>query len=448
MAKPVANMQELQEIPIGELNDISFDMESPLVTNDYNGQSLMAGLFDSFLGRESVFNDKRPHKGVVLLSSKVRTQPSYLFGLPLIGRKEVFRNFAVIRVPEIHGHIPPPDMQALSEATLEAKKKKGKSNAPDLETSQKLLISMHDAYFSVPIEEGSMKVMKPGDIVFLDGDGLIVSIVEPAEIGFFARAKNFFSSVFDFGGSSSSPNSGYEEPSDVSPYGLKGYNLKDDHKWSGVEIHYSAAEGPAENAVQILAARGYTYHFHIDRSGVTEMLIDPDQAVAHHSAGTQDKDGDVDGKSNNANIGICFANLGHGMERDERVTDRVVYSHLKDFPGWGEARVGWPDDWVEGYPGAPEPGFQQASANGDYWQKYTPEQLSALGTLIRDLQNGVYGDGARDIEYFSGHEDNQANKSDPGPAFTIQDGWDVLRNAGLKRGPNAASTKNTGPRIS
>ena len=72
MPKP-EDIEGLKDIKIGELNDISFDMEDPLLTNELDGESLLTNLLSAFVKRESAFDRKRPHKGIVLLSTKVQT---------------------------------------------------------------------------------------------------------------------------------------------------------------------------------------------------------------------------------------------------------------------------------------------------------------------------------------------------------------------------------------
>ena len=193
MPNPIEDIEQLKDIKIGELNDISFDLEDPLVTNEYDGKSLMSNMISAFLGRESAFDKKRPHKGIVLLSSKVQTlgitgikNSLVNSALELTSINKV-RNFAIVRVPEIHGHIPTPSMQALievAEDSYEPSKRNLITNTADLSERDKLLLSMHDPYFSSPIGAGNMRHLKPGDIVLLDGDGFIIELVEPAEVSF------------------------------------------------------------------------------------------------------------------------------------------------------------------------------------------------------------------------------------------------------------------------
>ena len=192
----------LSEIPIGELNNMAFRSDDPLVTNEYNGKSLLSGLMGKFLERINIFDNKRPHKGVVLLSAKVQmagvdlqsilppwatTAWSFLSG----DDNGNFRNFAIVRVPEVHGHLPTPNMQTIEAhagqiySPIADQRDDGRAQLPDQE---KLLLSMHDGYFSAPINDSDMPWLKPGDIVLLDGDGLIIQLVEPSAVGFWTRA--------------------------------------------------------------------------------------------------------------------------------------------------------------------------------------------------------------------------------------------------------------------
>tara|TARA_Y100000114_G_C11758094_1_gene328020 strand:- start:1280 stop:2545 length:1266 start_codon:yes stop_codon:yes gene_type:complete len=212
MPKP-EDIEGLKDIKIGELNDISFDMEDPLLTNELDGESLLTNLLSAFVKRESAFDRKRPHKGIVLLSTKVQT--TGVVGVHGIGLKALeflgvnnIRNFAVVRVPEIHGGIPIPNMQALVEVQANSYERSSKTPAKFAEISEqdKLLLSMHDPYFSAPIGSDGMEPLKPGDIVLLDGDGIIIKKVEDSEVGFFGRALQSIRSLF--GGGAGKPLGG------------------------------------------------------------------------------------------------------------------------------------------------------------------------------------------------------------------------------------------------
>ena len=175
------DIKDIKEIQLGELNDYSFDMEGPLVTNEFNGMSLFTGLLEKFLERVNIFSAKKPHKGIVLLSTVVNTEgmglPAWAHKVPGAGLVSTMRNFAVVRVPEVHAHIPSPSMQLLLETNeLDAA---GRAQLP---TEDKLLLSMHDAYFSAPIGSDGMQQIRSGDIVLLDGDGFIIKIVDPTEV--------------------------------------------------------------------------------------------------------------------------------------------------------------------------------------------------------------------------------------------------------------------------
>ena len=194
---PDPTLDSLKEIALGELNDDSFDMESPLITNELNGKSLLSLLMDKVVERKNVFDIKKPHKGVVLLSTSVLTagisDPRTRRNAVRTGRVSeedsipVFRNFAIIRVPEHHAHIPSPNMRLLLEAT-----ESDPASRAQLETEDKLLLSMHDGFFSSPTNLDDMPQLKAGDIILLDGDGLIIKCVEPAttDTSFFGRARS------------------------------------------------------------------------------------------------------------------------------------------------------------------------------------------------------------------------------------------------------------------
>ena len=207
MPQGVDNIEQLKDIKIGELNDISFNIDDALITDGYDSESLLGNMMSAFLKRESAFNKKRPHKGIVLLSSKVQTRGIENLGgglqsiFSFFGAGNQVRNFAIIRVPEIHGHIPVPDMNRLLEVASNVFKKSNEDASlayAQLKERDKLLLSMHDPYFSSPIGSDDMVPLKPGDIVLLDGDGLIVKKVEDSEVGFFGRLKRSSARALDF----------------------------------------------------------------------------------------------------------------------------------------------------------------------------------------------------------------------------------------------------------
>ena len=182
--------QEFKDIALGELNDLSFDMESPLITEELNGKSLVSYLMDGLVERKNVFDIKKQHKGLVLLATQVQTAGPVNPAIATAGqiRKEeavpIMRNFAIVRVPELHGHIPSPDMRLLMDVD-----KTDPSGRAQLSNGDKVKLSMHDAFFSSPTSHDDMPQLKSGDIVMLDGDGLIIKLVEPATLDSFGPPK-------------------------------------------------------------------------------------------------------------------------------------------------------------------------------------------------------------------------------------------------------------------
>ena len=73
---------------------------------------------------------------------------------------------------------------------------------------------MHDPYFSAPIDSGDMPHLKPGDIVLLDGNGLIEQLVDSAAVGFFENLYQGALNLLNWA-------SGYQQqpPFEGSPYG-------------------------------------------------------------------------------------------------------------------------------------------------------------------------------------------------------------------------------------
>ena len=179
-------------------------------------------------------------------------------------------------------------------------------------------------------------------------------------------------------------------PSAISPYGLRHGNKNEPTNWTGIEIHYTVTQNAAD-AISVLGNRGLSYHYLIDKDGTRTMLIDPDY-IAWHG-----------GNDNSRFIGISLVNLGNDI-----------------------ASINLPDatpaeEWVK-----------LASGRYGTWEPYTAAQESTLVSLVNELK-GKYSA----ITYINGHEDNSAQKNDPGPLFN----WELP--FGLTRGPNPASTKNS-----
>ena len=176
----------------------------------------------------------------------------------------------------------------------------------------------------------------------------------------------------------------------ITPFGLRHGNKNEPTNWTGIEIHYTVTQNAAD-AISVLGNRGLSYHYLIDKDGTRTMLIDPDY-IAWHG-----------GNDNSRFIGISLVNLGNDI-----------------------ASINLPDatpaeEWVK-------------LASGQYgtWEPYTAAQESTLVALVSELKAKY-----PTIAYINGHEDNAAQKYDPGPMFN----WNLP--FGLTRGPNPASTKNS-----
>jgi|21_taG_2_1085346.scaffolds.fasta_scaffold05252_3 hypothetical protein len=195
--------EDFKDIALGELNDLSFDMESPLLTEELNGKSLVSYLMDGLVERGNIFDIKKQHKGLVLLATQVQTagpvNPAAAATAKKAGRISkkdtipIMRNFAIVRVPELHAHIPSPDMRLLMDVD-----QTDPSGRPQLSNEDKVKLSMHDAFFSSPTSHDDMPQLKSGDIVMLDGDGTITKLVEPASLDSFGRKRNIFQRAFDW----------------------------------------------------------------------------------------------------------------------------------------------------------------------------------------------------------------------------------------------------------
>ena len=387
-----------KDIPIGELNELGFDPEDPLITNSYDGKSLFEGMFNKFMSREPLFDSRTPKKAIVLLSTSILTSglnPRLFHGaeavskmLSAAGLLGNTRNFAIIRIPEIHAHIPLPSMQILSELSEDG------TDPGELPERDKLLLSMHDAAFSSPINIGDMPALNAGDIVLVDGDGTIIQLVEPSEIGFFGRMKEAGYRALDWA-TQGMGLSGKRPPTEITPWGLP--HGSENTNWSGIVIHYSGTSGarpPGEehpygresgsadesNAVDILRRRSHggdyvSYHWVVDKSGRAVELIKDDH-VAYHASG-----------QNRTHIGISLVNLGYQSSYADNRSDLST-------SGW-------------------------LSSGGKLWEPFPRAQYQGLVRLIKDLQARYPS-----IETITSHEDHDDGKPDPGPAF--DEYWDQL----------------------
>ena len=236
-----------------------------------------------------------------------------------------------------------------------------------------------------------MPALNPGDIVLVDHEGLIIQLVEPAELGFWGRTIESIRNLTGWG-SGTRNFSAPEEKTEVSPWGLP--HGGENTNWTGIQIHSTetvAASPPGEehpyggesgsqdksNAISILRMRTnggnpVSYHYLVDKSGrVVEVVSDT--VTANH------------GVENSKHIGISLVNLAHAKGyADDNSIDTT--------------------DWFE-------------SPDGLYWEPFPKGQVDGLVRLIQQLIEKY-----PTIEFINSHEELSANKADPGPAF--DEYWD------------------------
>ena len=386
-----------KDIQMGELNELGFDPESPLITNSFDGEALFSGMFTKFMERDSLFDSKTPKKGIVLLATSFQTSGVILESrfpelaplqkvIKASGMLGNTRNFAVVRIPEIHGHIPSPSLPSLVQASTSDLEGRA---LPD---DQKMLLSMHDMCFSAPIKIlGDMPSLNPGDIVLVDSDGLITKLIEPAEMGIWGKITGTIASALNFAGNAVGLD-GRGPSTEQSPYGLRYYATEEPPEYIGVMVHYTVTKD-IDGAVAVLGNRGLSYHYVVDKDGSYETLIDPEAGASLHG-----------GNSNMEYIGISLVNLGFDAE--------------------GAASVGVStDNWERLTPG-PE----------GLWEPYPAAKIAGFANLVSELKYKF-----PTITYIAGHEDQSGSKADPGPMFDRAGGWEVT---GLERGTWEPSVKN------
>jgi N-acetyl-anhydromuramyl-L-alanine amidase AmpD len=182
-------------------------------------------------------------------------------------------------------------------------------------------------------------------------------------------------------------NAPFQEPDDISPYGLNYGSYRLD-SLDTIAIHYSAGPNDVDGTIRSLKKSGNSYHFIVDHNGAFTKLIDEEYTAWH----------DNSNDNNSTSIGISFLNWGwdsDGAERSDISTN----------------------DWVGS-------GYYQGKRLK--WEPYTSAQIQGGLNLVRDLIS-LYPQ----IKYIYGHEDSK-NKADPGPLFDQH--WSSFSdNLGLER---------------
>jgi len=169
-------------------------------------------------------------------------------------------------------------------------------------------------------------------------------------------------------------------PSEQSPAGLPYKNFRNGKpEYNAIQVHYTVTFN-AKDAISVLAKRGFSYHYIIDKDGTVTMTVDPAKAVAIHAG----KGGPPGG--HHARIGISFVNLGNDSQ------------HAGG--GWGGRSAPPLDQW------------EAFSPHEDRWEPYTTAQIDAGKRLVSRLVKQF-----PDVKTIYGHEDTKAAKHDPGPAF-------------------------------
>ena len=167
-------------------------------------------------------------------------------------------------------------------------------------------------------------------------------------------------------------------PQDYTDRGLCS-NLKGELKnVDYVVIHYSAAFGGKKSVLAYENNKtDYGYHFMVDRDG-TFYESAPTDTLVYHAAGNSTV-------KNKNSVGLCIMNVG--FERE-------------DVPA--------KSDWVEGkYPNSNKTGK---------WEPYSEKSLKTSAILVARV---CVDFDLNPILSIVGHSDIQTNKSDPGPAFPM-----------------------------
>ena len=143
---------------------------------------------------------------------------------------------------------------------------------------------------------------------------------------------------------------------------------------TSIVMHYTAGHS-GDASIGVLASRGLSYHFVIERNGAIKQLVRSNIRAIHDPA------------TNVNTIGIAFANLGFQEE----------YAGRHESPPIA--------DWISGP--------RRDGADGK-WEPYPLAQIAAGQKLVAALK--IKYPAIADVV---GHSDTSSSKDDPGPAFPI-----------------------------
>lgn len=169
-----------------------------------------------------------------------------------------------------------------------------------------------------------------------------------------------------------------------------------------IVLHYTAGTSLA-GSISHLRDERYSYHLLVDRDGAVTQSV-PLNVEAKH-AGVSNWKGL--NSLNSHSIGICAANLGPVTRFPNGQFGWVTNSR----PMLTQEQV----DMAQHYNGA---------IKDEYWEKYPPEQIAAIRELCSTLVKAY----PSIIDVIGHDEIAVGRKSDPGPAFPIQDFYDLFPN--------------------
>ena len=171
-----------------------------------------------------------------------------------------------------------------------------------------------------------------------------------------------------------------------------------------IVLHYTAGTSLAGSISHLRNVR-YNYHLLVDRDGAVTQSV-PLNVEAKH-AGVSNWKGL--NSLNSHSIGICAANLGPVTRFPNGQFGWVINS--RPIQMLTQEQV----DMAQHYNGA---------IKDEYWEKYPPEQIAAIRELCSTLVKAY----PSIIDVIGHDEIAVGRKSDPGPAFPIQDFYDLFPN--------------------
>ena len=332
-------------------SDIMSNPHGAVMSYMVHGLSLLGNALSEKISPNVLRNAKKASIKAVVLGGYKLTGPaaaSINMNLkPVSSTEPHTAQMLYVRVPEVHSYIPDPFCEegAYTKEQIDA------------------LVEMH-AEVSVPLWTAAAPQVFHGSIVEVEfgkswKEGEVTKIL--SEEAARPTMSNLASAMAAFG-TGTPYNKAFNETRPLDPV--------------GITVHYTVTF-TAKDALAVLAKRGYSYHYIVDKDGTVTEMVSPGTRAIH------------DPKTNATHVGLAFVNLGN------------------DTVNAGQRGAPPLSDWIP--------------AKGSKWEPYPDAQIEAGKKLVTQL----IGNYPKITEIIA-HSDSSATKSDAGPAFPMQSFKDLL----------------------